>query len=366
MPFFVNVSFSEHYLYYLTNMAHENRINSRLTVVESVKAVTLIQEGRTQSFVAQQLGFTQSAISRVYQRYLETGQYTRRPGQGRKRATNAVQDRFIRLNALRTRFLTTRALKNELLDVHQLNLSIETIRKRLKEDNITAKVPARGPILTAAHRAARLQFARDHLDWEADDWARVLFSDESRFCLNKCDRRARVFRRPGERYAQCNILQVDNFGGGGVMVWGGIQLEARTDLEVIRFGTMNSERYITDILEPHVVPFAPFIGPNFIFMQDNARPHTAHIVREYIETVGITVMDWAARSPDLNPIEHVWDIMGRQYRALPNPPNNLIQLEVALRQIWENIPQEVITRLILSMPQRCQAVVAARGGNTKY
>ena len=89
------------------------------------------------------------------------------------------------------------------------------------------------------------------------------------------------------------------------MVWGGISLTARTALVIIDGGSLTAHRYITEIPEPHVMPFSPFIGSSFVFMHDNARPYTAHIVRDYLNEIGITQMDWLARSSDMNPIEHV-------------------------------------------------------------
>jgi hypothetical protein len=77
-------------------------------------------------------------------------------------------------------------------------------------------------------------------------------------------------------------------------------------------------------------------------------------------------MEWSARSPDLNPIEHLWDNMGKQLRAMEYRPNHLNQLREALLDIWRNIDQTDIRNLILSMPERCQAVINARGGNTRF
>ena len=91
------------------------------------------------------------------------------------------------------------------------------------------------------------------------EWDRVLFSDESRVCLHSLDRRVRGFRRPNERYAQCNILQKAPFRGGSVTVWAGVSSEACTGLHVFHRPNLNSERYISDILEEYVVLFAPFI-----------------------------------------------------------------------------------------------------------
>lgn len=93
---------------------------------------------------------------------------------------------------------------------------------------------------------------------------------------------------------------------------------------------MTARRYIEEILQEAVVPFAPFIGDNFVLMQDNARPHVARIVTHYLEDVSITTMNWPARSPDMNPIENLWDMLKRHLRQLPSPPTNVISYKLLL------------------------------------
>ncbi|GFX36467.1 DDE_3 domain-containing protein [Trichonephila clavipes] len=88
-------------------------------------------------------------------------------------------------------------------------------------------------------------------------------------------------------------------------------------------------------------------------MDDNARPHRANIVDECLQSEDITRMDWPAYSPDLNPIEHVWDVLGRRIAARQPPPTCLSELRRALLDEWCNIPQDQIDNLILSMRRRC-------------
>nr|KAG5705938.1 hypothetical protein BaRGS_010828 [Batillaria attramentaria] len=158
----------------------------------------------------------------------------------------------------------------------------------------------------------------------------------------------------------------NRYGGGSLMVWDGISVQGKTDLHVFWNGTLTAIRYRDEILDPVVRPYAGAIGPEFILMDNNARPHRARIVDQYLEEESMELMEWPARSPDLNPIEHVWDMIGRAVRARVNPLRTLAQLGQALQQEWDQIPQQTIRSLICSMRRRCQAVISARGGHRRY
>lgn len=330
------------------------------------QAVALQDDGRAIRYIADRLAVPRSTVSDAIERFRETGSYLRIPGQGRRKATNAVEDRFLRLQVLRERTIPATALARRLEDVHGTVVSPDTVRRRLREQNLSSFVPATGPLLDAGHRRQRLEFSRTHADWDMDDWRNVLFTDESRFTRYSPDGRQRVWRRPGERYAQSCFSPRVQFGGGGVMIWGGISLEARTDLVLLRGGSLNADRYIRECLEQHVVPYMPFIGENFLLMQDNARPHIARMTRQYLNDVGIQVLDWPPRSPDLNPIEHMWDKLGRRLRQNYGEFQTVVALEQALVNEWEQIPQDAVAGLIQSMPERMRAVIQARGGNTRF
>lgn len=340
------------------------------TPIEAAQIVALLQEGLSQRVVARRLHISQSCVSKVYKRFRETGGLIPRPRSGRRRCTSERDDRFIVSTSLRNRHLTGVDVQQELRDVRGVAASEWTVRRRLKQANLTPKRPATGPKLTAAHRQARLQFARTHLDWEVEQWRQVLFSDESRMCLHGSDRRGRVYRRPGERFAQCCFAETVAYGGGSCMMWAGISFDGKTELVFVpgggRGGGLTSDRYISDILLEHVVPYAGYIGDDFLLMHDNARCHTARVTTEYLEEVGIATLDWPALSPDLNPIEHVWDELKRKVRSRTPAPSCLNELKAALIEDWEGIPQESIQKLIRSMKNRLRAVIRARGGNTKY
>lgn len=172
---------------------------------DCARAVALVEDGRSRRYVAGVLGVGHSTINRVIRRFTETGRMTRRPGSGRKRKTTAIDDRFIVLRSLRDRHSTSIEMKNRLREVRGTDISKWTVRRRLAEVGLVARRPAHGPKLFPHHRVARLQFARDHSDWDLRQWGTVLFTDESRFCLYAPDGRERVWRRTGERFAECTF-----------------------------------------------------------------------------------------------------------------------------------------------------------------
>ncbi|KAJ4429609.1 hypothetical protein ANN_21795 [Periplaneta americana] len=136
------------------------------------------------------------------------------------------------------------------------------------------------------------------------------------------------------------------------MVWAGVCTDARTELVFVENGRLTADRYINECLADHVVPFGQFVGDNFVLMHDNARPHIAHAVGDYLQEVGIHVLPWPARSPDMNPFEHVWDMLGWRVKNRRPRPESLQELRRALGEEWELIPQKDIANQIESMPRR--------------
>ncbi|KAA5587389.1 hypothetical protein F3H15_36910 [Pseudomonas aeruginosa] len=154
------------------------------------------------------------------------------------------------------------------------------------------------------------------------------------------------------------------------MMWAGISFDGKTELVFVpgggRGGGLTSDRYISNILLEHVLTYAGYIGDHVLLMQDNARCHTARVTTVYLEEVGIATLDWPALSPDLTPIEHVWNEPKRKVRSRTSAPSCLNELKSALIEEWESIPQKSIQKLIRSMKNRLRAVIKAREGNTKY
>ncbi|GFW66952.1 transposable element Tcb2 transposase [Trichonephila clavipes] len=143
-------------------------------------------------------------------------------------------------------------------------------------------------------------------------------------------------------------------------------LNGRTELYIFNRGSVTGDRYCEEVLLPHVQLFRSAIGPDFIFMDDNARPHRTLAVEELLESEDITRMDWPAYSPDLNPIEHVWDALERRTTALLHHLKNTQKLKQMLIEEWALLPQEMLHQLALSMRRRYEATIVVRGGHIPY
>ncbi|UYV60808.1 hypothetical protein LAZ67_1002398 [Cordylochernes scorpioides] len=156
--------------------------------------------------------------------------------------------------------------------------------------------------------------AQDFLTWKMADisfFIKVVFSDESRFCLSSDSRRVRVWRRRGERSNPAGIVE----------------------RPTVRQRHYDGQRYVDDVLRPVTLPYLQGV-PNALYQQDNARPHTARISQQALQDV--QMLPWPPYSPDLSPIEHVWDIIGRRLHALPQPRSE--------DELWQMIARSQLDR----------------------
>ena len=147
------------------------------------------------------------------------------------------------------------------------------------------------------------------------------------------------------------------------MMWATISNDRKSSL--VHFpGNLTAVRYRDEIIQPHLMHVID--RQRELIQQDNARPHTARVTMDYLEQNNINVLPWPSKSPDLNPIEHLWDQLDKRVRQRQPPHQILYKLRQMLQQEWRTIPRKNVRNLIEYMPRRCRAVLAARGGHTRY
>ncbi|GFW52526.1 transposable element Tcb2 transposase [Trichonephila clavipes] len=277
---------------------------------------------------------------------------------GRVRSTTPAEDRYIVLSAKRNRRTTAQQVANQFLAASGKQISRKTVARRLRGGGLYARRPVVCVPLTRQHRTARLQWCREHHNWTEQDWACVLFSDESRFSLSSdCRRQLQlIWRESGTAYRPENIQEKNRYPTCSIMVWAGIMINGRTRLHVVANGTMTGQRYIDEVLLPHVRLFRGAVGDKFVFMDDNATCHRTLAVQDCLDSEGIQRLVWPARSPDLNPIENVWDALGTQVAGRNYPPTNKNTLIRALTEEWDKLPQQLLDNVVQSMLRSCLCV----------
>ena len=207
-----------------------------------------------------------------------------------------------------------------------------------------------------------MQWATNKLRWNLRTWRRIYWSNESRFLLRFTDWRVRVWRRRGQDPFQDNVVaETEKFGGGSIMVWGCFSHNHKLDLKVVR-QTLTGQRYIDDILQPI---YRAHQAARLIFQDDNAHPHRARIVTDSLAQEEIETLQWPSRSPDMNPMEHCWDRIGR-YVYKRNDVATLDDLARALVDEWNNLEPRFLRKLVQGMPRRVGELHQRREGYTRY
>ncbi|GFX24232.1 tolloid-like protein 2 [Trichonephila clavipes] len=242
------------------------------------------------------------------------------------------------------------------------SLSARTIRRRLQLSVLSARHPLLGLPLSQNYRHLRRQWCDKRRIWVAE-WNEVVYSDESRICLQHHDGRIRFWRHRGEMMLNSCVMHRHTGPAPGIMVWGGIGYHYRIPLVHIA-GTLNSQRYVSEVLEPVVLPYLQGLA-TAIFQQDNARPHVARIVERFVNHQ-IELLPWLSRSPDLSPMENMWSMVAQRLTQITPPAATPDQLWQRVEAAWSAGPQEHIQSLFESMPRRVAAVISNNGGYSGY
>ncbi|KAL0149240.1 hypothetical protein M9458_055474 [Cirrhinus mrigala] len=314
-----------------------------LTVVQKTTIDTLHKEGKTQKVIAKEAGCSQSSVSKHINREPKG-----RKRCGRKKCTsnrdNHTLERIVKQNP----FKNVGEIHKEWIAAG-VSASRTTTHRRMQDMSFSCRIPCVRPLLNNRQHQKRLAWAKDKKNWTAAEWSKVIFSDESKFCISFGNQGPRVWRKRGEAHNPRCLRSSVKFPQS-VIVWGAMSSAGVGPLCFLR-SKVNAAVY-QDVLEHFMLPAADQLygDADFIFQQDLAPAHSAK--------AGLRTM------VSLFLIENLWGIVKRKMRYAR--PNNAEELKATIRATWALITPEQCHRLIDSMPRRIAAVIQAKGAPTKY
>ncbi|GFX35558.1 transposable element Tc1 transposase [Trichonephila clavipes] len=266
--------------------------------------------------IGSRVGRNQTTVMRICDRWMQECTMDRRSRSHPPHCTTSREDRQILRMAVTDHSVTYRTVAQHIESVTRHSVSTRTMRRRLQQSGLSARRPLLGLPLTQNHRRLRRQWCDERRMWLAE-WNEVVFTDESRICLQHHDGRVRVWKHRGERMLNSCVMNRHTGPAPDIMVWSGIGYHSRTPLVRIA-GTLNSQRYISEVLESVVLPYLQGLATG-VFQQDNARPHVAHIVQRFFVNHQIELLPWPACSPDLSPIENMCSMVAQRLTQITPP-----------------------------------------------
>jgi transposase len=248
-----------------------------------------------------------------------------------------------------------------------LGVCDQTVRNVLKDANLKSRVKVKKPLLRKGHIKRQLDWCLKHRHWTTEDWKHVYFSDETKINHMGSDGRRYCWVEKREGLSKRTIQTTVKHGGGSVMVWACISMKGVGEVGNID-GIMDGPAYVK-LLDKHLIKTIRKDKQrhgNFIFQQDGDPKHTSALARHWFEDNHIEVMEWPAQSPDLNPIENLWDNLKWCLNGYERTPASVHELMEKIEVEWRRTPVPEVQNLILSMPRRIEACIRAKGGSTKY
>lgn len=338
----------------------------RKEISADVRKLVIKHRNENKSFgeIAKLLYLSKSTVHNIFNNYKKSSSVESKPRTGRPKKLNRRDISFIRKEVDRNPKVHATKLAQDIAERSKIVVHPRTVTRALNNEGFHCRTPRKKPLISDKNRKLRLEFAKKHINKGIDFWKRVLFTDESKYNIFGYDGKAKVWRKPNTAMDPKHLMPTVKHGGGSVMVWGAVAASGVGNLVFVE-GIMDRFQY-KSILEHNLKPSVEklCLGTSWIFQQDNDPKHTSQVVKDWLLYYAPRQLYSPPQSPDLNIIEHVWEILERKIRkhAISGAPT----LKEKLQEEWQKITPEELDNLVASMPRRLQAVIDAGGGPTKY
>jgi transposase len=337
----------------------------RSLTMEIKKIINLeYDNGMKQIDIAKKYKVAQSTVSNIILEKKKKGFVTgHNLGAGRKRKTTSRDERILQRLVRKNGFTTVNDYK-EKLETSNINISKSTIERRLKEYGFKKYVPLCKPQLSSKQRKRRVEWARKYVMKGEEFWNKVIFSDESSFVL-PIGENGKIWRKKGEGLKPQNTTRSLKHPASQ-MLWGCMTSQG-LGRKIFVKGMINSLKY-QEILSEGLLFTLEDIHSHgeWIFQQDLASPHSSKSTHKWFLDNDINTLEWPANSPDLNPIENVWNRIKFMIRKTKPLPRTKQELQDLISKLWEDFSPNFCENLIKTMPKRCREVIKSKGYPTKY
>ena len=311
------------------------------------------------------LQMPRSTLSTICVSWRDQNKSTRTKRRGKKRMLKNSYLRRLRLLILTGRFETKAMILAKFQRIYDVSISRSTFKRYLKVIGASRRPNCKKEVTILRHRKARLAWVKQRKFWTVQQWSKVIFSDECCVKIGQ-DKRVYVWKMADEGYYRPDLYGDNKKPKCQVMIWGCISWFGVGTISAID-GTLNSQGYL-DILEENVWPVIAkhFPRGDYIFQDDGASIHTAHLIRNYKQRTGMKTMTWPAKSPDLNIIENLWMILKHKIHQDIDLIKNSEDLKRIIRKAWDDIQVNYIRSLYSSLPRRLMKVATLKGHRTRY
>ena len=320
------------------------------------RIVELHESGESQREISRLLNVSRHGVQGVLKRFSEGFGLKNKPKPSKRKLLCARDERKLLLKSKMNPKMTAKQLRQMCGFEH---VSVDTIKRSLRRQGQRGYIACRKPFLTKRLKLQRLKWCKMRIDWQKADWKRVIFSDESKMEL--WPRRREYVRRQkkSSKFDEQYVTKTKKISPS-LMVWGAIRADGCRVLLCCKRSV--DQYHYQELLDEGL---QQIYNSRYKFQHDGASCHTAHSTKLYLERKAIRMLNpWPAQSADLSPIENLWDMLKEKVHR--RGANNIEELWKHCKEEWDSLPTETIEKLYDSMPTRIRAVVAARGGNTKY